>query len=134
MIDLQRPLSPTLASLLVRQFTPEFFKGLESVRLDGPGDQLAMERFLAGLRDNRLDLRSDLGGEDFCEVVIGYLEALLDPGKDVLQKSGIEQTASSATTVWARMTDIQRTVLWREAAELHRVIESLAMWDGPDRS
>lgn len=118
----------------MKEFTPEFFSGLAvTVALDAAGDQMAMERFHAGLQEHRLDVRSEPGGEAFCEVVIGYLEALLDPGKDFLAKSGIEVTASSATTVWAQMTDVQRTVLWREAAELYRVIEPLAhLWDGSD--
>jgi len=127
MIDVQRPLSPTLAALLLKEFTPEFFSGLTAtVALDAAGYQMAMSRFYLGLQEHRLDLRSEPGGEAFCEVVIGYLEVLLDPGKDLLTRSGIEETASSATTVWAQMTDIQRTVLRLEAVELHSVIAPLA--------
>lgn len=131
MIDLQYPLSPTLAALLLKEFTPELFGELADVSLDSPGDQLAMKRFFEGLQEHRLDLRSDEGGEEFCDIVIGFLDALLMPGEDVLSKSGIEETASCATKVWSQMTDVQRTVLWREAADLYRIIKPLA-WIGPD--
>ncbi|MBA9846595.1 hypothetical protein D7S55_16970 [Ralstonia pickettii] len=123
MIDVQLPLSPVLASLLLKEFPREELAALCCATLGG--DKMAAERFYIGLDEHRLDLRSNGGGEKFCDAVLGYLEALLDPGTDVLRASGIEITASSKTSTWARTTDIQRTALHREAAKLHAVIEPL---------
>jgi hypothetical protein len=126
MIDLQRSLSPTLAALLLKEFSPEQVNEWTSTAaLDAGGEQLVMRRFLTGLEEHRLDLRSEDGGEVFFDVVLGYLEALLDPGTDSFARSGIQDTASSATTVWARMSDVQQTALWREAAKLHADIAPL---------
>ncbi|ANJ76427.1 hypothetical protein PQH03_28970 [Ralstonia insidiosa] len=123
MIDIQRPLSPVLASLLLKEFPHEELAALGCAI--SSADKAAAERFYIGLEEHRLDLRSSGGGETFCDAVLGYLEALLDPGTDLLKASGIELTASSKTRTWEQMTDIQRTALRREAAELYAVIEPI---------
>ena len=123
MIDIQRPLSPVLASLLLKEFPHEELAALGCAI--SSADKAAAERFYIGLEEHRLALRSSGGGETFCDAVLGYLEALLDPGTDLLKASGIELTASSKTRTWEQMTDIQRTALRREAAELYAVIEPI---------
>jgi hypothetical protein len=126
MIDLQRPLSPTLAALLMKEFSPvQVMEWVSTAAPGAEGEQLVMRRFLTGFEEHRLDLRSKDGDEVLCDVVLGYLEALLDPGTDLFARSGIQDTASSATTVWAGMSDVQQTVLWREAAKLHADIAPL---------
>ncbi|WP_342051273.1 MULTISPECIES: hypothetical protein [unclassified Cupriavidus] len=120
MVDVSHPLSPVLAALLLKEFTREQIATW--IEQPSEDDLVAMERFHAGLEEHRLELR---GENDFCTVVIVYLEAILDPGGSYLEPSGIEVTASSATKIWSRMTDIQRTELWREAKALHDVIAPL---------
>ncbi|NIE81960.1 MULTISPECIES: hypothetical protein [unclassified Burkholderia] len=126
MIDLQRPLSPILAALLLKEFSDETVSEWAAiVALGAEGETVAMNRFFTGLDEHRLDLRSEDGCELFCDVVLGYLESLLDPGTSLFVRSGIQETASSATTVWDQMSDMQQTGLWREAARLHAVVVPL---------
>ncbi|KVE31733.1 hypothetical protein [Burkholderia sp. TSV86] len=120
MIDLQCSLSPILAALLLKEFSDEQVSAWAStVALDIEGEQVAMKRFFTGLEEHRLDLRREDECEVFCDIVLGYLEALLDPGSSLFVRSGIQGTASSVTTVWDQMSDVQQTALWREAALLH---------------
>lgn len=126
MIDIQSPLSPVLAALLMREFTNEQIGEWAALQLfDAARDKEQIERFTQGLEEHRLSLRGDGRRDEFCSVLLVYLEALLDPGTDALKRSGIEITASAATITWDRMTDVQRTALWQEASKLHAVIEPL---------
>lgn len=123
MVDVSHPLSPILAALLLKEFTREQIGTW--IEQPSEDDLVAMERFHAGLEEHRLELHGENGEDSFCAIVIAYLEAILDPGGSYLEPSGIEVTASSATKIWSRMTDIQRTELWREAKLLHDVIAPL---------
>lgn len=117
-MNLQHPITPTLAALLLKELPREDVSAFVSVPLDAPAEQKAIERFYNGLEEHRLDLRSDAGGVGFCKAVLIYLEALLDP-QAVTNRSGIEITASCATNTWDRMNDAQKTSLWKEAAVIY---------------
>lgn len=123
MINVSHPLSATLAALLLKEFTREQIATW--IERPSEDDRVAMEHFHTGLEEHRLELHGENGDDSFCTVVVAYLEAILDPGASYLEPSGIEITASSATTIWTQMTDIQRTELWREAKVLHDVIAPL---------
>lgn len=125
MINIQQTLSPILAALLLKEFTTEqIAEWGEQGEFDANRDRPKIDRFMLGLEEHRLDLSGNVDQGDFCSVILCYLEALLDPGTDALMCSGIEVTASAATTVWNEMSDVQRTALWQEAGRLHAAIVS----------
>ncbi|MBA9859163.1 hypothetical protein [Ralstonia insidiosa] len=121
MINLQHPLSPTLAALLLKELPREFFTDPRNhFALDTVGEQAAMNRFYSGLEEHRLDIRSEPDSVEFCDAALAYLDAILDPEWDVSEESAIEIV--SGTSLWSHMTDVQRTVLHQEAATLHALI------------
>ncbi|MDQ1817786.1 hypothetical protein RBA41_31245 [Massilia sp. CCM 9210] len=122
-IDIQQHLSPVLAALLLKEFTDEQFGDwLMQGTLCADRDSKKIARFILALEEHRLELHGDAEQDVFCSVMLVYLEALLDPGVDALKRSGIEATASAATTTWRSMGDEQRTALWQEAGKLHASI------------
>lgn len=126
MINVQRPLSPTLAALILKELPREHFSDpSNNFAFDEVGEQAAMHRFFVGLEEHRLDLRSEPGSEAFCEAALAYLDAILDPEWDVLEEPAIEIV--SGQSLWSRMSDVQRTVLHREAATLHAFLNPL-LW------
>lgn len=125
-IDIQQNLSPVLAALLLKEFTDEQFGDwLAQGTLRADRDKCKITRFVKALEEHRLELHGDVEQDVFCSVILVYLEALLDPGVNALKRSGIEVTASAATTTWRNMSDGQRTALWQEAGKLHAVVSPL---------
>ena len=77
MIDVQLPLSPVLASLLLKEFPREELAALCCATLGG--DKMAAERFYIGLDEHRLDLRSNGGGEKFLRRCTGLSRSASGP-------------------------------------------------------
>ena len=127
MINVQSTLSPLLSALLMKEFPLEELAQWASLgSFDLVRDRAEVDRFLDGLEEHRLDLQGDSQKDGFCATVLTYLEALLDPGDDQMNESGIEMTASLGTTVWYDMNEEQRRALWKEAKELHTIIAPLS--------
>jgi hypothetical protein len=125
-ISFEYSLSPVLAALLLKEFPPSY---VEELALDGTFDRVrdrgAMDSFLNGLEEHRLVLRCHSDDNSFFDAALAYLEALLDPAPDPLSCSGIEATASAATTTWENMPADARQVLTLEATKLHPIVVAL---------
>lgn len=78
-----------------------------------------------GLEEHRLVLRCHSDEYSFFDAALAYLEALLDPAPDPQSCSGIEATASAATTTWENLPADARQTLVREAAKLHPIVVAL---------
>jgi len=125
-ISFEYSLSPVLAALLLKEFSPTFVEELaKDSSFDRVRDRGAMDSFLNGLEEHRLVLRCHCDEYSFFDAALAYLEALLDPALDPLSCSGIEATASAATTTWENMPADARKTLALEAAKLHPIVAAL---------